>query len=71
MDPIEQIVNLIVSFYAIIVAYIVGWATPRGNNLRMAQLWVLRKIHNFLAWEDEHVVDKIEKTKTAIKNTKR
>jgi hypothetical protein len=71
MDPIEQLVNLLVSFYAIIIAYAAGWATPRGNTLRKAQLWVLRKVHNFLAWEDERVVEKIEQTKTAIKSKKR
>jgi hypothetical protein len=68
MDPIEQLVNLLVSFYAVIIAYIAGWATPRGNTLRMTQLWVLRKIHNFLAWEDEKVVGAIENTKKKITN---
>jgi hypothetical protein len=66
MDPVEQLVNLLVSFYAVIIAYIAGWATPRGNTLRMTQLWVLRKIHNFLAWEDEKVVGAIESTKKKI-----
>ena len=66
MDPIEQLVNLMVSFYAIIIAYLLGWATPRGNTLRLAQLWALRKIHNFLAWEDEKVVGAIESTKKKI-----
>lgn len=69
MDPIEVLVQMLVQGYAVIVAFMVGWALPRGNNLRMLQLYVLRKIHNFLAWEDERVVDKINKTKTAIKNT--
>jgi len=69
MDPIEVLVQTLVQGYAVIVAFMVGWALPRGNNLRMMQLWVLRKVHNFLAWEDERVVDKINKTKTAIKNT--
>ena len=69
MDPIEVLVQMLVQGYAVIVAFMVGWALPRGNNLRMLQLWVLRKVHNFLAWEDERVVDKINKTKTAIKNT--
>jgi hypothetical protein len=71
MDPIEILVQTVVHGYAVIIAFMAGWALPRGNGLRMTQLWVLRKIHNFLAWEDERVVDKIEKTKTAIKNTKR
>jgi len=69
MDPIEVLVQTLVQGYAVIVAFMVGWALPRGNNLRMMQLWILRKVHNFLAWEDERVVDKINKTKTAIKNT--
>jgi len=69
MDPIEVLVQMLVQGYAVIVAFMVGWALPRGNNLRMMQLWILRKVHNFLAWEDERVVDKINKTKTAIKNT--
>jgi hypothetical protein len=69
MDPIEVLVQTLVQGYAVIVAFMVGWALPRGNNLRMMQLWILRKVHNFLAWEDERVVDRINKTKTAIKNT--
>ena len=69
MDPIEVLVQTLVQGYAVIVAFMVGWALPRGNNLRMMQLWILRKVHNFLAWEDERVVDRINKTKTAIKTT--
>jgi len=71
MDPIEQLVNILVSGYALIVAYLFGWATPRGNALRMTQLWILRKIHNFLAWEDEKVVEAIETTKDKIRKQKR
>lgn len=67
MDPIEQLVQALVSFYAIIVAYLAGWFTPRGQALRTAQLWVLRKIHNFLAWEDERIVERIERTKQKLK----
>lgn len=67
MDPIEQLVQALVSFYAIIVAYLAGWFTPRGQTLRTAQLWVLRKIHNFLAWEDERIVERIERTKQKLK----
>ena len=67
MDPIETLVNFIVHGYAVIIAFFIGWTIPRGNNLRMAQLWVLRKIHNFLAWEDEKVVDAIKNTKKKIR----
>ena len=66
MDPVETLVNFIVHGYAVIIAFFIGWTIPRGNNLRMAQLWVLRKVHNFLAWEDEKVVDAIESTKKKI-----
>ena len=66
-DPIQQLVQVLVSFYAIIIAYAAGWATPRGKTLRKTQLWVLRKIHNFLAWEDERIVDRIERTKQKLK----
>lgn len=67
MDPIEQLVQLLVSFYAVIIAYLAGWFTPRGRALRVAQLWTLRKIHNFLAWEDEKVVEAIKSTKAKIR----
>jgi len=70
MDPIEILVNGIVHGYAIIVAFIIGWALPRGNNLRMIQLWILRKVHNFLAREDEKIVDKIEAKKKQIRKIK-
>jgi len=70
MDPIETLVQMLVQGYAVIVAFMVGWAIPRGNNLRMLQLYVLRKVHNFLAWEDERIVDRIKRTKKAIKNTR-
>ena len=66
MDPVETLVNFVVHGYAVIIAFFIGWTIPRGNNLRMAQLWVLRKVHNFLAWEDEKVVDAIESTKKKI-----
>lgn len=67
MDPIEQLVQVLVSFYAIIIAYLAGWATPRGQTLRKGQLWILRRIHNFLAWEDERIVESIERTKAKLK----
>lgn len=67
MDPIEQLVQALVSFYAIIIAYLAGWATPRGQTLRKGQLWILRRIHNFLAWEDERIVERIERTKAKLK----
>jgi len=66
-DPIAQLVNVVVSFYAIIIAYLLGWTTPRGKTLRKTQLWVLRKMHNFLAWEDERIVERIERTKQKLK----
>jgi len=71
MDPIEQLVQILVSFYTIIVAYLAGWFTPRGQALRTAQLWVLRKIHNFLAWEDEKIVEHIENTKEKIRKNRK
>jgi len=70
MDPIELLVNLIVQGYAVILAFMAGWALPRGNNLRMIQLWLLRKVHNFLAQEDERIQDKIEQKKAQIKKTR-
>lgn len=66
MDPIETFVHFVISGYALIIAYLVGWATPRGNTLRKAQLWLLRKVHNFLAREDERIQDKIKETKKRI-----
>jgi len=71
MDPIEQLVQILVGGYAVIVAYVAGWFTPRGQALRTAQLWILRRIHNFLAWEDEKIVERIEDTKAKIRANKR
>jgi hypothetical protein len=65
-DPINQLVQLLVTFYAVIIAYVAGWFTRRGRTLRTAQLWVLRKVHNFLAWEDERIVERIERTKAKL-----
>ena len=70
MDPIEQFVNFVVHGYAVIIAFFIGWALPRGNNLRMLQLWLLRKTHNFLAREDERIQDKIEQKKAQIKKAR-
>lgn len=70
MDPIEILVNTIIHGYAVVVAFIIGWSLPRGNNMRMVQLWILRKVHNFLAREDEKIVEKIEEKKKQIRKTK-
>lgn len=70
MDPVETLVNFVVHGYAIIVAFFIGWALPRGNNMRMVQLWILRKAHNFLAREDEKIVDKIEAKKKQIRKAR-
>lgn len=70
MDPIEQFVNFIVHGYAVILAFFIGWVLPRGNNLRMLQLWLLRRVHNFLAREDERIQDKIEEKRQQIKRSK-
>lgn len=66
MDPIETLVQLIVQGYGMILAFVIGWTIPRGNSLRGIQLWLLRKIHNFLAREDERIQDKITQTKKRI-----
>ena len=71
MDPIQVLVEALIQGYAVIIAFMAGWTIPRGNSLRSAQLWTLRKIHDFLAWEDERIVSKIEKTETAIKNKRK
>ena len=70
MDPFELLVQTLIQGYAVIIAFMVGWTLPRGNTVRTMQLWVLRKIHNFLAWEDERIVSKIEKAESAIKKTR-
>ena len=63
MDPIQVLVETIVHGYAVIIAFMIGWALPRGNTLRNIQLAILRKMHNFLAWEDERIQERINKLK--------
>ena len=70
-DPIQVLVQTIIHGYAVIIAFMAGWALPRGNALRMLQLGILKKIHNFLAYEDEIVVQKMEKTKRKIVRNKK
>ena len=65
-DPIQTLAQTLIHGYAVIIAFMVGWALPRGNALRMLQLGILKRIHNFLAYEDEIVVSKMEKTKRKI-----
>ena len=65
-DPIKMLAQTLIHGYAVIIAFMAGWALPRGNALRMLQLGILKRIHNFLAYEDEIVVSKMEKTKRKI-----
>jgi len=65
-DPIQILAQTLNHGYAVIIAFMAGWALPRGNALRMLQLGILKRIHNFLAYEDEIVVSKMEKTKRKI-----
>lgn len=67
MDPVETLVNFIVHGYAIIIAFLIGWTLPRGKVLRMIQLKVLRRVHDFLAWEEERIEAQIKKTKQSIR----
>lgn len=70
-DPIQALVQTIIHGYAVIIAFMAGWALPRGNALRMLQLGILKKIHNFLAYEDEIVVQKMDETKRKIVRNKK
>ena len=70
-DPIQVLVQTIIHGYAVIIAFMAGWALPRGNALRMLQLGILKKIHNFLAYEDEIVVQKMDETKRKIVRNKK
>ena len=69
-DPIADLAQGSVYLYSVLIAFLIGWAVPRGNRLRVIQLWVLRKLHNFFAYEDEKIVEAIEKTKSKIRKAK-
>ena len=67
MDPIQTVANLIVEGYVVIVAFILGWIIPRGNNLRRVQLFLLSKLHDFFAFEEERLQKKVNATKAKIR----
>jgi len=67
MDPIQTVANLIVEGYVVIVAFILGWIIPRGNSLRKVQLFLLSKVHDFFAFEEERLQKRVNATKAKIR----
>tara|TARA_B100001287_G_C22568444_1_gene475029 strand:- start:358 stop:513 length:156 start_codon:yes stop_codon:yes gene_type:complete len=47
-DPIQILAQTLIHGYAVIIAFMVGWALPRGNALRMLQLGILKRLQKFL-----------------------
>ena len=57
----------LVSLYAFIVGFIVGWFFPRGRLLKAMQLRLLKALHNFFADEEEYITNKTQKIKRVVK----
>ena len=57
----------LVSLYAFIVGFLVGWFFPRGRILKALQLRLLRGLHNFFADEEQYVQKKVAKIRKTTK----
>ena len=57
----------LVSLYAFIVGFLVGWFFPRGRLLKAMQLRLLKALHNFFADEEEYITHKAQKIKRVVK----
>jgi hypothetical protein len=58
---------ILVTVYASVVAFIAGWAMPRGKYLKAIQLRLIKGVHNFFADEEEYIAHKAQKIKKAVK----
>ena len=65
-----ELPDYIIVFYFAVVAFIVGWAMPRGRYLKALQLRFLKAIHNFFADEEEYITSKVERVRKITKRNK-
>ena len=47
-----------IAVYGMILAFMACWLMPRGNFIRSSQLWVTKKIYNWLAHDKEKLKEK-------------
>jgi uncharacterized ion transporter superfamily protein YfcC len=55
--------DYVVVFYFAVVAFIIGWAMPRGKYLKAIQLRFFKALHNFFADEEEYIQNKVERVR--------
>ena len=55
--------DYVVVFYFAVVAFIIGWAMPRGKYLKAIQLRFFKTLHNFFADEEEYIQNKVERVR--------
>jgi len=55
--------DYIVVFYFSVLAFIIGWAMPRGKYLKAVQLRFFKALHNFFADEGEYIQNKVERVR--------
>ena len=63
----QEFVPIIMTLYALIAGFTVGWLLPRGKRLKALQLRTLKRLHNFFADEEEYIQHKAERIKRSIK----
>jgi len=62
--------DYIVVFYFAVLAFIIGWAMPRGKYLKAIQLRFLKALHNFFADEGEYIQNKVERVRKITRRKK-
>ncbi len=65
-----ELPDYIVVFYFAVLAFIVGWAMPRGKYLKAIQLRFLKALHNFFADEGEYIQNKVERVRKITRGKK-
>ena len=58
-----ELPDYIVVFYFAVLAFIVGWAMPRGKYLKAIQLHFLNILFNFFADEGEYIQSKVKRVR--------
>lgn len=65
-----ELPDYVVVFYFAVLAFIIGWAMPRGKYLKAIQLRFLKALHNFFADEGEYIQNKVERVRKITRRKK-